>query len=196
MRKAETRKDKIAKMGCWLMFVPLFFGFFLAAFDVASRSIEIRRFRSERHIQTITNAYQFNLSQNETLRVSEYRRGAMQSPSQLRIVIEGLDSVDSFLSRFNSDIEETEPEIYQINIFHEPFRTMDSRAILTFFHNENELSAEICMVTFPHNFEELRRMLNTYHPIWLSPFFLIPAIIHIALIAYRVVRIIKRKNAG
>jgi len=201
-RKKLDWKDKVARTGCLLLFIPLLFGYFLASFDVASRSIEIRRFRNKRHLQAITNAFQFQLSQNETLHVLEYSRGAMQEPSLLSIVIEGIDNMDSFLSRFQGGIEETSPRnstlrTYQMDIFREPFKSSYSRAILSFFYSDDKLNAEIYMVTFPSERSEFRKLqciLNSYNPIWLSPYFLFPVIVHIALITFRVVRIVRKKS--
>ena len=199
------QKDKVARTGCWLMFIPLILGFFVATHYASFISIEIRRFHSKRHIQAITNAFQLELSPNETLRVSGYAPGGWQAPSVLRIVIEGIDSVDSFLSRLHCDIREiirnsyVPPDehgsfkAYEMLIFGEA-RRMDSYAKLSFFYKGNKLYAEIYMSTFPSGFGEVQRILNTYHTIWFSPFFLLPAMVQISIIVYRVVRVVRKKS--
>jgi hypothetical protein len=192
------------------MFFPMLIGFAVADLDIGGTSFEIRRFRNARHVEEITSAFQFELAPNETLHVSRFIRGALQGGMQLSVVIEGVESVDSFLLRFRGGHNEIDlsnnhigarwspPDTflaYDIDIVQRDllFRPNELFSYM-FFYGEEYTNVELVLASgcTPVEFRNVYQILRKYHPAWIHPFFFVPVIIQAVIIIFVVVRVRKR----
>jgi hypothetical protein len=198
--------EKIALLLAVIMIFPVLLGFMAANYDLAGGQFEIRRFRSARHVREITSAFQFELNQGENLYVAGFSRGGGQVPVRIRVIVENVESVQSFLSRFRGNVEEIALSSHNMNDgFYLPgtFRVFNTDTFsgdrdfysrLAFFYDEDRLNAEFYVTNrgYPPQLREVYRILKSYYPIWLHPYFLVPAAFQFALVAFVIVRVVRR----
>ena len=201
-----------------LLFMAIFDGYHSAASLRSMKTNEIRSFKNEEHIDIITSAFQFELNANETLYVSRFRLGGFRESMSLGVVIEGIDSVDSFLSRLNANVVEVDFEdiathpsnvwfrpnifqMYETDIFYPLPRPQDPSLQgfshkLIFCNTSNGINAEFATHRgIPHELVEVHGTLIEYlRPPWLHVCFLLPVAIQVAVIVLAVSRYIRKRN--
>jgi hypothetical protein len=192
------------------MLYPLLVGYVTADLIIGGTAIEIRQFKDERHIEEIASAFQLELAANETLYVAGYHRGALQARMSLRVVIENVESVESFISRFNGGLEEIPIDseyytlwlpsgtfrAYDLDIFCLESTHRDFHSQLSLFYDGDKINAEfLASGGTPPELRNVANILVGYLPsIWLYPFFLVPLVMQAALIIFIVVRVVRRKK--
>ncbi|MCL2047280.1 MAG: hypothetical protein FWG87_01010 [Defluviitaleaceae bacterium] len=199
----------VLTLGMYLLLIVIVLGTF-------PQPIKIRRFKSEQHIEAITSAFRFHLLPEETLSVTNYTPSFMQASARLNIVVEGIKSEESLLSRLNGDYErwhdneitryEREaPHWWQSGTFSAYSIALDGRDIdstgfgctMLLFHSKGAISAELSIAgeRYTQEFRDVLGILNTHYPLgvkkWLNPVFSVPAIVEIALIVF-----LNRRKAG
>ena len=186
-----------------LMTSPVLMGLVAASFDLGGRQIEIREFKKQEHLERLISAFHLDLAPNETFYVERYRRGVMQAPPVLSIAIEGIESVDDFISRYSivyNELDLSEDSYFFEARYHrDAFRVCmvdlyDFGHELGFYETESGIIAVLDVrPTLLRSLVDVRSILAEYfHSMWLHPFFLVPLAIQAGLVIFVVVRVIRR----
>jgi|GEM_PF-6159486 len=150
---------------------------FATTFNTNNQSIEIRQFEDEQHMYDIALAFKIELDSDETLYVERYFAGGWQEKPSLTVVIECIESADSFISRLHDNLDgigtitpiaysplfvPNVSETYGIIVFNED---SDIRAFnygLTFFNDDySGISARLNLAYYNSNTEEFTGIFNT-----------------------------------
>ena len=167
-------------------------------------AIEIREFKNPEHLDIMISTFQFDLAPNETLYVESFSRGAGQAPPTLSIAIDGIESVDDFISRYKGYITEIDVVEYPYFLeYREQFGAFrictvsiqgSSARELVFYQNEDGITAKLDVGDrLLRRLEDVYGILLGYIPCaWLHPIFLVPVAIQAGLAIFVVVRFIRR----
>ena len=207
-RRKFTHKDIpdiILNVLMILGFASLLHGFGVAVVDVPQ--LRDYRFKNESHIETVASAFRFELAPGETLYVKHFFPGFLQGTKFLYVAVDNVESVESFLSRFQLDIKEASRhrsmpvaiETYSVDIDnYAANRSMEFSSFLTFFDDEGQINAEI-FITHRGSISELNEMYSLLYellrPWWAHPFFLGTLAIQAILVAIAIFRYKKHRNA-
>ena len=188
-----------------LMLGPVYMGLGMASMDIGGGSIEIREFNKQEHFDIMISTFQLDLAPNETFYVERFRRGAGQGEPVLNIAIEGIQSVDDFISRCNDNISEIDvvkyPDVLgyreQLGAFKLYYVNLsDFGYELVFYQNEDGITARLDLGDRAlRSLVDVRSILAEYFPsIWLHPFALVPLAIQAGLILCMIVRAVRRRT--
>ena len=100
--------DIIAAVNCAVMGFVMLMGLTMAKLDIDSTPLRVSAFTDEQHIDIIASAFGYELAEGETLRVAPLSLGIMHGITHLKVIIDNVESVESFLSRYNGELKETE----------------------------------------------------------------------------------------
>jgi len=177
-----------------------------------SDTSSVYEFKNEQHIQKIASAIRLELSSHESLEVSYFRHGERESTHFLTVNIRGVQSVEGFLSRMNTDVSEANVTLgdnknsygfdllncYKINKFivtDENGKKIDN--ILIFYSNGTEVHVDFLLwvehgTPLPTELKEVADILNSYFPkhkwSWFAPHVFIPTVSLIAIIIFLIRR--------
>jgi len=195
--------DIIAIIVAMLMIYPVIVGLVAADIRVSSRR-EIRKFKNPEHLETLISAFHFDLASNETLYVENFRRGALQAESYLgNIAVDGIISVDDFISRYKSDIIEIDVAEYPETLKNRPgsFRAcmVDLQVDgyyrnLIFYQTKKGITARLDVGG--HTWSQLidvdSILFGNFPSVYRHPFFLVPVAGQAWLVILVVFRVIRR----
>ena len=196
--------DIRALIAAVLMIIPAMIGLAMADFDMSARSVEIRKFKNPEHLETLISAFHFDLAPNETLYVENFRRGMLQADPELgNIAIEGIISVDDFISRYKSDIIEVDVVEYP-NLVENRLGAFRACLVdlqidgyyreLIFYQAKKGITARLDVEE--HAWREIvdvgSILFGNYPSLYRHPFFLVPVAIQAGLVIFVVVRVIRR----
>ena len=195
--------DIIAIIVAMLMIYPVIVGLVAADIRVSSRR-EIRKFKNPEHLEALISAFHFDLAPNEKLYVENFSRGWLRAESKLgNIAVDGIISVDDFISRYKSDIIELDvaeyPEVFekrpgafricvvdlQIDVYYR---------YLEFYQTKKGITARLDVGGNPwlHLGDLGSILFENFPSVYRHPFFLVPVAGQAWLVILVVFRVIRR----